>query len=141
MADILEQKKIKAGKVTYNPALNKYNHNDDPIAQKKLARAKENIAKYGLPEDVANEAAESGVQYNFWTSGIVIHADAKLNTFSLTVQATVKEKPVEYTYIVSTTAEILSSIVKTHWGENVKVFLRPKAIIGQPFYYDLLKFE
>jgi hypothetical protein len=140
MIDILGQK-IKEGKVTYNPALNKYNHIDDPVAQKKLARAKENIAKYGLPEAFANEAAESGASYNFWTSGIVIHADAKLNTFSLTVNTIVIEKPVENTYIISTTAEILSSLVKAHWGETVKVFLKPKAIIGLPFYYDLLKFE
>jgi hypothetical protein len=139
MAEVIALEKLKQGKVTYNPELNKYQ--DVVLFPEKLARAKENIAKYGLPEEWANEAAESGVQYNFWTSGIVIHADAKLNTFSLTVQTTVKEKPVEYTYIVSTTSEMLSTLVKAHWGETVKVFLRPKAIIGQPFYYDLLKFE
>ncbi len=111
--------------------------NSENFASKKLQQANETIAKYGFPEELANKRALTGEKLNFWTSGIVVQADAQKNTFSVTVQS--ENKQTENTYIISTTAEILKSIVKEYWSGTIDVFLKPKAIIGQPYYYDLLE--
>jgi hypothetical protein len=137
MKELLELKKSKQSTITVNPALNKYDHKKDPVAIKKLQNAEETLAKCGFPEIVANQSAEKGEKLNFWTSGILTHADAKENTFSLTVAT--QDKLSENTYIISTSSETLAKTVKQFWGENIRVFLRPKAIIGQPFYYDLIE--
>ena len=139
MKELLELKKSKQAPITVNPALNKYVHEYDSVASKKLQDAEETIAKYGIPEEWANKSAEIGEKYNFWTSGILIHANAKENTFSLSVKT--PDKISEKTYIISTSSELLKKTVKAFWGENIRVFLRPKAIIGQPFYYDLIEIE
>jgi P pilus assembly chaperone PapD len=135
MEEVIEVKRKK------RPSLIIDNSIDDSkiMFPEKLKRAQEFLAKNGLPPVVANMYAEKGVKVDFMTSGTVIQADAKENTFSLYVISKDTEIPTENVYIISTTPDILSTIVKGHWGEKIKVFLRPKAIIGQPFYYDLLE--
>ena len=137
MKDVIEQKKYSPPKMVADPNLNKYDN--ITLFPEKLKRANELLAKAGLPEEVANKLAEKGQKHNFWTNGIVIQADAKENTFSLTVKT--RDKLAENTYIISTSAEILNKIVKQHWADSIKVFLRPKAIIGQPFQYDLIEIQ
>ena len=137
MKEILEIKKPARKTIPINPEVKKYEYDD--FASRKLQQANEFLAKYGFPEEAANKRAEKGQKLNFWTTGIVIQANAKENVFSLTVKA--PDKLSENTYIISTTSEILKKIVKENWGENIKVFLRPKAIIGQPFHYDLIEIE
>lgn len=137
MNKVIELKKSIKGTITVNPELKKYEN--AVFMPEKLQEAQENIAKYGIPEKVANERAEKGEKHNFWSSGVLIHADAKENAFSLTVKA--HNKHSENIYLISTTSETLTTIVKSKWGEMIKVFLRPKAIIGQPFQYDLIEIE
>jgi hypothetical protein len=133
MEDFIELEKT----TTVVSELTKYKKGS--FAYRKLKQAEETLARYGLPEEVANKEAEKGIKYNFWTTGSLVQADAKENTFSLRVKTS--DKLTENTYIISTSSETLAKIVKQFWGENIRVFLRPKAIIGQPFYYDLIEIE
>jgi hypothetical protein len=135
MEKVIEKKKYKHPLYTIDNTI------DDNIVMfpEKLKKMTDFLAKNGLPEDLANERAEQGEKLNFWTTGILSQADAKENSFSIKVKKT--NKLYENTYIISTSSETLTKIVKQFWGDNIRVFLRPKAIIGQPFYYDLIEIE
>ncbi len=135
MNEITEFKKSKRDGVIIDN--NMKNYDDVVLFPEKLAEAEEMIAKYGIPEEWAHQLAEKGERHHFWTSGVLLRADGEENTFTLAAKTKVGVSETSYT--IYTTAELLSQLIKAHWGQEVKVHIQHTVKKEGQWLYELLE--
>jgi hypothetical protein len=97
---------------------------------KKLERAKEIVAKYGIPDKWANER-------QLCVSGVLEQANRKNNTFIISQDSDSKVSKSNYT--ISTISEILNELVKKHWGTMLTVYIKPIPSKNKRPRYELIE--
>ena len=122
--------------VTVDPELDKYQ--DIVMFPKKLVRANEMIAKWGIPKAWEEEIlAEERSKQAVWVKGILSQADVDTNTFIIVVEATNNQLKTKYT--ITALSDIVKKLVKDYWGDVIKVCIKPKNQKKKPLEYELLE--
>jgi hypothetical protein len=114
------------------------NYDNVILFPEKLKRAKEFLAKNGIPEEWANESLERGEKYNFWTSGILQSADTLENTFVFIAKSYAYPDG-NHQYTVSTTPKILNGLFKDYSGEPIRIHIKAKAKKDNTWLFKLLE--
>ena len=128
---MLTAAELEAYGVTIDPELNKYR--DVVMFPKKLARANEMLAKWGLPKELEEQILAEEREQALCVNGTLSHADLDTNTFLIVVEATDNEPQTRYT-ITAVTA-VLKKLVKDYWGDMVKVYIKQTT----PLEYELVE--
>ena len=118
-----------------DPELDKYD--DIILFPEKLQRAKEMLAKHGLPKPIQERLDKIAREKSFWVRGILTEADAETLTFSIHGKAAGNKLDKAYT-ITASDAETLTTFVKTYWNETVKVHIKPKDLEDDSKGYALI---
>ena len=126
---------LEAYGVTIDPELDKYK--DVVMFPKKLARANEMLAKWGIPKAWEEERQQKKREQALCVNGTLSHADLDTNTFLIVVEATDNAPQTRYT--VTAVAAVLKKIVKDYWGDLVKVYIKPKGETATPLEYELVE--
>ena len=126
---------LEAYGVTIDPELDKYK--DVVMFPKKLARANEMLAKWGIPKAWEEERQQRKREQALCVNGTLSHADLDTNTCLIVVEATDKEPQTRYT--ITAVAAVLKKLVKDHWGDAVRVYIKPKGEMVTPLEYELVE--
>ena len=122
---MLTAKELEEYGVTIDPELNKYR--DVVMFPKKLARANEMLAKWGIPKAWEEERQQEEREQTLCVNGTLSHADLDTHTFLIVVEATDNAPQTRYT--VTAVTAVLKKIVKDYWGDVVKVYIKPTTSI------------
>ena len=87
-------------------------------------RAREHLAKYGLPKGWQEELDQIKREKSFWVRGVLHQVNAETNTFVIVGKAA-GNLPIKHYTVAVSSAEILTQVVKTYWNEIVKVNVKP----------------
>ena len=119
--------------VTVNHDLDKYDN--VVLFPKKLARANEMIAKWGLPKEWEDEIGESERENDLFVKGKLCQGNIDTHSFLIIVEAT--DSQPQMSYMVTTTSDILTKLFNEYWERNaVNVHIKPK--IESPDQYELV---
>jgi hypothetical protein len=125
----IEKKKLFGDvEVIIDPNMNKYQN--VIFNPKKLARANDMIAKYGVPEEWEKA-------HPLCVSGVLEQANRKNNTFIITQDSDNKVRKSNYT--ISTISETLNELVKKHWGTMLTVYIKPIPSKNKRPRYELIE--
>ncbi len=104
----------------------------------KLKEANEMLEKYPPPPEVLMHGySEFEKEYGFEVNGILKRADADTKTFLVIIM----DGPYEIHFKITTNPELLKKIVKSYWGETIKVHIRPKINSEKQFEYELMEVD
>ena len=124
---------FRGQKVTINPELDKYNH--IVSSPKKMARANEIFAKWGLPKEWEDEIGESERESDLFVKGKLCQGNTDTHSFLITVEAT--DSQPQMSYLVTTTSDILTKLFNEYWERDaVNVHIKPK--IESPDQYEFI---
>ena len=87
-------------------------------------RAREHLAKYGLPKEIQERLDQIKREKSFWVRGVLHQVNAETNTFVIVGKAA-GNLPIKHYTVTVSSAEILTQVVKTYWDEIVKVNVKP----------------
>ena len=127
---------LKAPTNVINHDLDKYEQIDSFPEQ--TQRAREHLAKYGLPKEIQERLDKIKREKSFWVRGILNEADAETLTFSIHGKAAGSKLDKAYA-ITASDAETLTTFVKTYWNETVKVHIKPKDLEDDSKGYALIE--
>ena len=113
---------LKAPTNVINHDLDKYEQIDSFPEQ--TQRAREHLAKYGLPKEIQERLDKIKREKSFWVRGILHQVNAETNTFVIIGKAA-GNLPIKHYTVTVSSAEILTQVVKTYWNEIVKVNVKP----------------
>ena len=87
-------------------------------------RAREHLAKYGLPKEIQERLDQIKREKSFWVRGVLHQVNAETNTFVIVGKAA-GNLPIKHYTVTVSSAEILTQVVKTYWNEIVTVNVKP----------------
>ena len=106
---------------------------------KKLARANEMLAKWGLPKELEEQMLAEERENAIEIEGTLSQADVATHTFWVDVAAT--DNQPQTIYKVTSLPDVLKQLVKDHWGDVVKVYIQPKWEASTTSDYELIEVE
>ena len=98
-----------------NPDLDKYN--DINSFPEKTRKARENLAKYGLPKAIQERLDKIEREKSFWVRGTLYQVDASTNSFTIVGKASGINPVIPY-HITTQSSEELTKLVKKYWNET-----------------------
>jgi hypothetical protein len=134
MKELIEVKKTLPPNVIIDNSLS--NYDDVVLFPKKLQEAREDLAKYGIPEKWANESLKNGDKFNFWTTGILSRVDTKENNFIFVSKT--EDNLTENHYSISIIPDTLTSLAQDYLGKNIRIHIKPIVKKGQKWQYELI---
>ena len=115
----------KTSTIAINPNAKRYD--SVGVFPETLALVNEPLAKYGEPKN-SKEKEDA-----FWIEGILSQVDTNTSTFLIVDNQT------NISYSVTTSAEVLTQLVKDYWGNTVELYIKAKVQNDTARQYELIE--